>query len=204
MKTIYLSVILLASSLCSFAQFSFGVKGGAQLNNIHFKGLEKNTFDTGPTIGIHLGAFLQIDINNKLAFIPELQYIKRGFQDDTGMESTRLNANYLEVPLLISFAPVKMLRLEAGPTLGYSVTTVTVRDGKRTTNNDLFDKRFELGLSAGIRVVPTDKIAVMLQYHYGLTPFDEISMRDINNVTTSGTIHNTGVQLSIAYKLFSK
>lgn len=204
MKTIFLLVIILITSFCSYAQFSFGVKGGAQLNNVHFKDFEDEITDTGPTVGLHLGVFFQIDINEKLAFIPELQLIKRGFQDDTGMQSVRLNANYLEAPLLASFAPVKMLRLEAGPTLGYNISTVIVREESRKTNNGLY-KRFALGVTAGIRVLPIDKLEFMLQYHYGLTPSAKISFNDYDGaVINSGTLHNTGIQLSVAYKLFSK
>jgi hypothetical protein len=131
----------------------------------------------------------------RLTISPELQFIQKGA--DSGNE--RINLNYLELPVVFSFAPVRILSLEAGPSISYLVSAKTSNPSARDVISP-FDKPFDFGLNAGVGINLTNKISITGRYYYGLS-----SVRSFPQTLpdTNPTCTNRNFQMGISY-LFKK
>lgn len=121
-KTLALLAFALALTSVSFAQgFHLGFKGGANIFKVDGK-----SFSEEYKFGYNLGAFAEININEKWAIQPELLWSQTNYR--TGNEFSDLypggksdvegKLNYISIPLLLSFKPVKLLSLQVGPQFG--------------------------------------------------------------------------------------
>lgn len=120
-KSLALLTVALAFATCSFAQFHVGVKGGANI----FK-VDGQKFSDEFKFGYNLGAFLEIPLGTKWAIQPELLWSQTNYR--TGGEFSDLypdgendvegKLNYISIPLLLTYKPVKVLSLQLGPQYG--------------------------------------------------------------------------------------
>ena len=131
-----LTLCLTLVTSTSFAQTTYGVRGGVTFNNIYqTKTLDNLTPDIDYLVGFTSAVYAEIPLVNGLSFQPELAYNQKGFsirQDaDTelfGVElpiGVRANSrfDYLETPLLLKgkFGNEKVKGfVMAGPALGYA------------------------------------------------------------------------------------
>jgi hypothetical protein len=191
MKLIIVTLIVLATLKFGYAQPVFGVKCGVNLNDVVVENapfLPIHLYERN--VGFNIGVFTQFNLIEKLALNTELQFIQKGANSD----DIRINLNYLELPLLVSFTPIKMLSVEAGPGISYLISA----NAQHGTPNasDVFDKPFDFGLTAGIKIHATDKISIVCKYYYGLS-----SVRDFVNIyiDTTPTSANRNWQFGMSY-----
>src|SRR5687768_17190563 len=111
MKKTLAFLVFLHLTFLSVAQISFGVKGGTSLSNIVYKNVpdEVSMEDTRSRISFHGGVYAEIQLAGKLSFIPELQFTGRGYtiNHSPPNRDTHVNLSYLELPLLLSYSPIK-------------------------------------------------------------------------------------------------
>lgn len=194
MKQILIAILLLIS-LPTFGQFAFGVKGGVNASMIYIQKENLNDADRWgtdqkPLVGFHLGLYGQIPLGKHFYFIPEMQYAQRGTKDSFGS----VNINYLEMPTLFSYAPVKWINIDAGPTVGLNLTNIT----SGVKGYDTFD----ISISGGLRFNVHEKISIIGRYNYGVTSIAELSFRDMNNNPDgSAKMYNRNVQFGIGFKV---
>jgi hypothetical protein len=107
MKNVYkLFVVLFLLSLTSqtFAQPTFGIKGGLNFANMVAKD-DDDTYsdDFKMNLGFHIGGTAEFIINEKFSFEPALLLTTKGFkmtEDGDGWKETmKLNLLYLDIPL---------------------------------------------------------------------------------------------------------
>jgi hypothetical protein len=205
MKNI-LTLILIHFSLFSFAQVSFGVKGGLNLSNISIKnplGDFLKEENVKSSIGFHGGVYLQVHLSDKLSLIPELQYTKRGYTYDENnpLPKSRVNLNYLELPVFLSYFPIEWLGIDLGPNVAYIVAATIKADGSSRSVSSAYDK-IDFSISGGVRIRINEKISAIGRYNYGLTTVDEIKFRDERNVFIgSMKTYHRNMQLGMSYKL---
>src|SRR5687767_13114373 len=114
MKKILLALPFLLISVYSFGQLSLGVKAGLNVNDIAIKdALPGMEMEKKASMGFHVGVYTQLAISKKFSFIPELQFSQRGYKYLFSSDS-RVNMNYLELPLLLSYSPVEFLNIDLG------------------------------------------------------------------------------------------
>jgi hypothetical protein len=205
MKKIFI-LLLIHLSFFSFAQVSFGVKGGLNLSNIAIKNDASTGFldeeNVKTSVGFHAGVYLQIPLSAKFSLIPELQYTKRGFKyDENGLQpTTSMNLNYLELPVLLSYSPIEWLGIDLGPNAAYIVSAKIKSDG-HSANADP-DNKIDLSISGGVRVRINEKISILGRYNYGLTTVYEIEFRGLNNEDSgSKKTYHRNIQFGMSYKL---
>ena len=198
MKYIFI-LICLHGSVYSFGQTSFGVKGGFNFNSIHFEDYPAGfDLDAKPNIGFHLGVFGIVPLTEQLSFIPEAQFTKRGVSSSGDY---RLNLYYFEVPLLLSYSPLKWLSIDGGANAAIKISAVIKSDTGVRNKIDAYDT-FDFGLTAGARFHLHNKISIVARYYFGLTAIDEVVFRDSNNsVLARVKEYNRGGQLGISYLL---
>ena len=168
-KIFLLPAILLLFVLSINAQIVPGLKGGLNFGTL--SGFEGNSRVSG-----HVGVFLHHTINPRWCFQPELLYSGEGqrYISTEGEERT-LALDYIQVPLMMQYYPVRQLYFEFGPQVGI---LASARDKGRdvvNANNDFTPA--QLGLNLGVGVQATRNIGFYGRYNFGLTDvsrFDNI------------------------------
>jgi hypothetical protein len=165
----------------SYSQVPIGIKAGLNLNDIVIKNapfLPIRTYT--PSLGFHIGVTTTFNLSNKLTFNPDLLFIQKGantsFGDDQILGSLsvvntvdgRVNLNYLELPLLLSFTPTKLISFDLGPNLGLRISAKGKTDSSKSDIRDVFNKPFDFGVSGGLKLNLTKKISIISRYYYGL------------------------------------
>jgi hypothetical protein len=203
MKKTLLVLSSLVISVYSFGQFSLGVKAGLNVNDMILKdappgddgGIEAN-------IGFHAGVYTTININKKFSFIPELQFSQRGYASKSSFGDARVNLNYLELPLLLSYSPIEFLNIDLGPNFAYKLSAVSKSDGTSRNIDNVFEEDLDIGITGGLRFNVSEKISIVGRYYYGITSLFEFSiLDDQNNPLGSGTAHNRNIQVGLSYKI---
>lgn len=200
MRKCILIVFISFYSLSTYGQMQFGVKGGMNINKWVAKGSSGFEDDGEKSLGFHLGLYGEMAISERFFFIPELQYTQRGmkYQDING--DVRLNLNYLELPLLISYSPVNKLQLCAGPSFAYKISAVVRSDGSSHNVDHIYDNNFDAGIAFGVRFQLMNKFMITSNYYYGLLPVSEVYWNDFSN---EGKIsfYNRNIHFGVGYQL---
>lgn len=147
----------------------FGVKGGLNYYNIQ----NNNSTSYDSRTGYHFGILGHIHRDSQWAIQPELTYSAQGAKN--------LRLDYLNIPVLIQYMFDNGFRLQAGPQVGFLVSS---------DNNEDFSP-VDLALSVGASyVVPATGFGIDLRYNLGL-----------NDINKSSTVKSTnrGVQLGLFY-----
>ena len=121
-KSLAILTVALALSTFSFAQgVHLGFKAGANIFKVDGK-----SFSDEFKFGYNLGAFAEINFNQKWGIQPELLWNQTNYRtgdnfDDLypgGKSDVEGKLNYISIPLLLTYRPVKVLSLQAGPQFG--------------------------------------------------------------------------------------
>jgi opacity protein-like surface antigen len=188
---VLLGAILLAN--VTMAQFSLGVKAGANLTKIDGRSF-KDEFQTG----YHLGGFAEIGLGGKLGIQPEVLFNQYQSRVDTSFRDVYTNPsyrdvklNYLSIPLLLSYKLGNSLSLIAGPQFGILIDKdkSLVRNGQDAISNGDFSV---LG-GAQLKI---SKFRLSGRYFVGLN-----DMKDIDQIDDKSKWKNQGWQLSVGLAL---
>ncbi len=122
MKKIQLSllVILLGSISVSAQSLKLGIKAGADINKLTGK-----AFTDEFSYGYQVGVFSEIGITEKFGVQPEVIFSQvnidtaAGFKELVGFNNLKeAKLSYVKIPLLFSYAPNSVVRLQLGPQYG--------------------------------------------------------------------------------------
>ncbi|UKB77533.1 porin family protein [Chryseobacterium sp. MEBOG07] len=195
----------------------FGIKAGG--NSAYFS-QQKFGINT-QQLGFHAGVFVNIPISKQFSFQPEVLYNQMGAKDvlystetDNGVTNvktkaqSRVNMNYISVPLMVQMRPTDKFYIEAGPEFSYFIngknkgeTTVASTTGGVTTTTSSshsadIDKdminQFNFGLGLGLGYDITSNIGISARYVNSLTKIDKSRPAAENN--------NRVFQLGLNYK----
>jgi hypothetical protein len=147
-----------------------GVKGGLNMYNIH----NDNSTSYDSRTGYYFGLLGHIHRNSQWAIQPEILYSAQGAKNH--------NLGYINIPVLIQYMFDNGFRIQAGPQVGFLVSS--------TDNRDDFNA-IDVALSVGASyVVPSTGFGIDLRYNYGL-----------NDITKDSEVKSTnrGIQLGLFY-----
>jgi len=125
MKLRSLALLTIASALttASFAQggFHLGVKAGANIFKVDGTAI-KDEFK----FGYNLGAFAELNFSEKWGIQPEVMWNQTNFRTASnfndiypgGKNDLEGKLNYISIPVLLTYAPVKLISFQAGPQFG--------------------------------------------------------------------------------------
>jgi hypothetical protein len=187
-----LGVILLANA--AMAQFTLGVKAGANLTKIDGKSF-KDEFQTG----YHLGGFAEIGLGGKLGIQPEVLFNQIQSRVDTTFRSVYQGAfnslterdvklSYLSIPILVTYKLGNNLSLLAGPQYGILLD----QDKNLIQNGKEAFKNGEFSLLGGAQL-KVSKLRFSGRYVVGLN--------NINDIDDQNEWKNQGWQLSVGLAL---
>jgi len=188
-----LSLLLVIAGLHSQAQgFHLGIKAGANL----FK-VDGESFDQQFQFGYSVGAFTQINFTKSWGIQPELNFNQTNYRTGNsfssivpdGVNDVKGKLDYLTIPVLLSYRPIPILSLLAGPQFG-----ILVNQDEHLINNagDAFKKGdFALVAGAQLNLGP---LVAGARYVAGLS--------NVNDVTNESTWKNEGWQLYAGFRIF--
>lgn len=190
-KSFILAIGLFCLAMPTYAQVSFGLKGGVNVAEFSFK-------DQGTTIpqssinGFTLGAVVEIGITDNIFIQPEAVFIQKGSEIPKINGNDKLNVNYLDIPLLLKIKLLNTdffeINLLGGPSFGLALNGEETTAGGQTIDinfggeNGL--KRFDLGVNAGGGIgVNLGSIGVFgdVRYLFGVSNISEDANREIKN-----------------------
>src|SRR6476620_2628024 len=127
MKTkFYVLAACILFAQAAFAQFTVGIKGGANITKV-----EGKAFRDEFRYGYHLGGFAEIGLGGKFGVQPEVlfnQYTTRldsnykELYENVFQSGQTVKLNYISIPLLLNYKLVgNFLTLQAGPQFGILV-----------------------------------------------------------------------------------
>lgn len=192
-----ISFLLLSMTIASlsFAQGSFhaGVKGGANVFKVDGK-----SFSDEFRHGYNAGVFAEINFNKKWGIQPEVIWNQTNTRTSSdfndiyphGMSDVQnVKLNYLSIPLLVSYRPIKPLSLQFGPQFG-----VLMNQDRSLWQNgkDAFSKG-DFGWVAGAQLnLAAFKIGA--RYQAGIT--------NINDLDNQDKWKNQGWQAYVGFRIF--
>lgn len=164
--------------------FVVGSKVGLNVTNI-------SNSDGNNKASIHLGAFANTRLVEKLKLQVELLYSRQGYADkwrtDEGKVKAKCRVNYLNLPVMARYYVCKGLSVDLGPQFGFALNarakmkmgSTTVKEKAQGLNT--FDVSFGIGLSYEL----DEKVYVSTRYTLGMTNvFDKdiVGSNDKNRV----------------------
>ncbi|RUT73431.1 outer membrane beta-barrel protein [Ancylomarina longa] len=189
-QTVFIISLVLIFGIKSNAQIA--ITAGGNYSNIRSNlSLENTKPITGYNFGISVQYYPFKQIEN-VSFINELNFSQKGYQQDLG-ENFTFRFNYLAVPVLINYSPLKHFSVQGGVEMSKLIST-NVEQGKKTYNH------FDLGLVLGLSAFAGRSVSFYSRVTYGLTPMlDYYAIDEMGNFT--GEIHDLkNICLSIGIK----
>ncbi len=193
-----ISIIIMNSTK---AQITYGVQAGATIAN--WKGdalqslndvvdLSNGFVTTKSKTGISIGGYVNIPVTDKISFEPGLQYAQKGYimQGDLKVDalkflgvnaSAKVEAHYIDIPLVLKAELAKGLSIYAGPQVSYLVkNNLHLNAGILGISlyNDRLDitdnfNRVDMGLAGGIGYKFDNGLNIKAGYDYGLSKLDK-------------------------------
>jgi len=133
-----LIIVLLFVSTATFAQFGLGIKGGLNFANL-------NIDDANNRTGFHFGAFAHVPISKNIGIQPEVLFSSQGAE----ISDTKVNLNYVNVPILLRLKLIEVLNVHFGPQFGFA--TKAEEDGEDILDN-IKNSDFSLAFGAGLNL----------------------------------------------------
>ena len=167
------------------AQIDYGVKAG--INGSSYRG--KDIEDVKMKMGAYAGVTADIQLTENLHIKPELVYAMQGTKSDDNSADVKLNANYLNLPLMAAYHFDNGLFLETGPQFGMLLSANIKDGGQKFSVKDSY-KKTDLSWGAGLGYQLPLGLAVNARYNLGLTKVDKEG---------DAKTYNSSLQLGLTY-----
>jgi hypothetical protein len=184
------------------AQINFGVKAGLNLASL------PSDFESASAVGFHGGIWAKVGAG-PVGFRPELLISTKGGETTvssndptTGFTDLKndISLVYADVPLLLEFSPVPILKVHLGPQFSFLLSDkVDINDASGSVQNikDAYDfNSLDLGLVFGLGVTVM-KFDAGIRYNLGLSKVSDFNFAGVQNTD----FKNSVIQVSIGYKI---
>ncbi|WP_318640974.1 porin family protein [Flavobacterium ardleyense] len=208
MKKIILSVAaMLTFGFVNAQEVEFGVKAGVNIASI-----TGDVEDVSAKIGFHIGGFAEIKISEKFSVQPELLFSTQGAKSEytyneggfTEKSTDKLNLNYINIPVMAKLYVAEGFSLEAGPQIGFLMSSKTKSDytitgGGMDINESVevdskeFTNTVDFGLNFGLGYKFTENLSAGARYNLGLSDIN----KEVDGEALS--VKNSVIQVSIGY-----
>jgi Outer membrane protein beta-barrel domain len=190
-------LIILAVTFISIGASAQGIKFGPKLGANMGK-IDGAGFDEKYTLGYHVGGFVQINFSKKLGIQPEVLWnqinadtatnIRQVYQNLANQNLKNPQLNYLSIPVLLNYSPVKLITLQAGPQFGILLN----KSDNLLENGENAFKNGDLSLLGGVQLNLL-KLRIHARYVVGLN--------DISDVNNTDKWRNQGIQIGVGLAL---
>jgi hypothetical protein len=193
MKNVFFLFTLLFMASITKAQFNIGLKAVLNASSIKIEG---NSSDA--KIGFAGGAYAEYYLTRQLGITAELLYNEKGGRETSGGTEIKTNLNYLSIPVLVYFEPIRNLKLGLGPELAFLLTAKAKGDSLATTDIKKYFESFDKALAFG-GAYSIGRVGLTGRYVAG---FDgTTSFTDDGGEVIKQSIRNNVFQFAVSFKL---
>lgn len=158
--------LFLVGALALFASMNaqqFGIKAGMNISS-----LNGDVENVKSKVGFSAGVFAQFPISSQFTFQPEVLYSGQGAKGkEDGFEAT-WSIDYIAVPLMFKYNLAEKFSLEAGPQIGFLMSSKLKGDGESVDIKDeMKSTDFAINLGANYDIMPN--LFIGARYSAGLT-----------------------------------
>ena len=205
-KLSILVLLIVASIQCSYSQITFGFKLGLNQSKVQ-SNLEE--IDYTNRRGLFSGAIVQAKLTEKRFVRMEVLYSVKGSKflaipDYTSVGKS--NFNYLNIPLLQGYRPIKNLSIVLGPEIGYLISAKSRHDSKEIDITEEYNK-FDLAADLGLGYQITPLFGIEARYSYGFKLMNIYYEYDIQGKTRGDKKYdgaNRVLQFGLTYHFVKK
>jgi hypothetical protein len=170
-------------------EIRYGIKGGVNLSDIVLNKVVNPDLeaDYKTKFGPHAGFFIDMQLDDKWSFVPEILYSQKGVK----VAETKIHLNYVTFPLLLNYMATDNLRVEAGPEVGY----LFLAKSKYGKVNDVYNNNLDIAVNIGGEYIFSEKLFFGIRFNAGFSNL-------IDDNSASGIKYqNRVVQLSAGYRI---
>jgi hypothetical protein len=165
-----------------------GIKGGLNIADV-------SGFNGDSRLSGHVGLFFHGRINRMWSIQPEILYSGQGQRYWAGRDEYTLALNYIQIPLLFQFHPVKQFYLEFGPQIGFLLSAnAKIHDDKSEV--DQYFRKVDAAIALGMGIQVTPMLGFYARYNAGIA---DIS-KDTNPILYRDNYNRVG-EIGLAIKL---
>lgn len=189
-KPLFIVILLASFSFVHAQEYTFGVKGGINFNNIgelyhhgNSSGLGINVTPNDDTVfsaekemGFQFGAFAMIAFD-KFFIRPEVIYVSSKNNYPLALKTAYWTSTKIDIPLLLGYKIYKPVSLYAGPSFS-SISDMKLDAVEQGSNYPYVYKKSSTSINAGI-LAEFGRFGIDLRYQYGITKVEELRV-DIN------------------------
>lgn len=178
MKKLYVVLLMLLVCTIAFGKTEFGVKGGLNLNFMHYDSGLATGSSSNPGISFHLGFGMKFPVSQRLFLQPEILLDTYGYDISQDSDNMIVHRGYaISIPVLLRYQFVKTKNIGINVHLGPSVSINLKHEYKITsggitgewTTDDYIET---LSLAGNIGIGVTFSLyEIELRYIHGLTGF---------------------------------
>jgi len=184
-KPLFIVILLTSFSFVSAQEYTFGVKGGINFNNIgelyHYgntSGLGINVTPNDDTVfsaekemGTQFGAFAMIAFD-KFFIRPEVNFVSSKNNYPLALKTANWSSTKIDVPLLLGYKIYKPVSIYAGPSFS-SISDMKLEGVQQESNYPYVYKKSSTSINAGV-LVEIGRFGLDLRYQYGITKVEEL------------------------------
>lgn len=210
--TLSVLFLLLHGVLLSQISPEFGAKAGLNYScNRIVTDADGISDDNMFRTSYYAGFYTRLNVSSKIFFSPEILFSSKGYRFDRGVSVNNNNQegaiqlNYLSLPLIVGFQPIKHFDIYIGPELSYRLSSKAKYDKETIDVGSTWNTDFDLGISFGVSSMILEKVSIELRYTHGfLSVIRDFLLTDEygNPLDDKVSWQNRTLQLGIKYKLF--
>ena len=189
-KPLFIVILLTSFTLVRAQEYTFGIKGGINYNNIgelyHYgnaSGLGINVTPNDDTVfsaekemGIQFGAFAMVAFD-KFFIRPEVIYVSSKNNYPLAFKTANWTSTKIDIPLLFGYNIFQPVSIYAGPSFS-SISDMKLDAVEQGSNYPYVYKKSSTSINAGL-LVEVGRFGLDLRYQYGITKVEELRV-DIN------------------------
>lgn len=171
MRKISVFILSMVASTALFAQQpKFGLKAGLNMATLTNSGGDLKA-------GFHGGGLAHIHITPAFSLQPEIVYSNQGSK---GSSDSKLNLNYINVPVLLQYNFDNGFRLQGGPQIGFLLNAKSKFGDLETDVSDNY-KSIDFSIPVGLSYLGYSGFGVDARYNIGITNVVENSATNYRN-----------------------
>ncbi|GET25015.1 porin family protein [Prolixibacter sp. NT017] len=197
--------LMLSATVARAQESEVGVKGGLNLSSISVDyGNDKNL-----KAGFFAGVYNKIPLGNTFALQPELLYsvkgVKYNYNNTFSNSETKVNLNYIDLPVKMVFNLSKNFDVQFGPYVSYllngdiNTSTEVLNYYSQNSNKEIDRKDFnalDYGLSAGVGF-DLESMLLGVNYNVGL---NQVAKDGTTPHNMMGNAKNNVLQFYVGFK----
>jgi hypothetical protein len=176
-KPLFIVILLISFSFVNAQEYTFGVKGGINFNNIgelyHYGDwagsnptpIDDFYYTADKEMGIQFGAFAMIAFD-KFFIRPEVIYVSSKNSYPLALKISHWTSTKIDIPLLLGYKIYGPVSLYAGPSFS-SISDMTL-EGVQENLIPFTYKKSSTSINAGI-MAEYGRFGIDLRYQYGIT-----------------------------------